>query len=230
MTGSANGYFQLYAVLLDKPTAATASAPNRQTITWSVTLNPIWKTDSKLTGIASRRIFPGSPCGLTSCSEGPEDGRSRVGMAKEGFLTERPILGAAGLQFIRRIPLIWTSYRPRRAQGYSRLQTSGLLSFSRAVCLGAQLAPVLLQALPMPLRWPGSRSSWAVWRSRPSSRLLPSALRSPCRQRCACCCVSWSSVSPFSNRSSKRCVRLSLALRCSRSSALFGTPAADFPL
>jgi hypothetical protein len=97
-----------------------------------MTLNPIWKTDSKLTGIASRRIFPGSPCGLTSCSEGSEDGRSRVGMAKEGFLTERPILGAAGLQFIRRIPLIWTSYRPQRAQGYSRLQTSGLLSFSES--------------------------------------------------------------------------------------------------
>jgi hypothetical protein len=93
-----------------------------------MTLNPIWKTDSKLTGIASRRIFAVSPCGLTSCSEEFEDGDNRVDMAKEGFLIECPILGAAGLQFIRRIPLTWTSDRRRLAQGYSRFRHQDLIA------------------------------------------------------------------------------------------------------
>ena len=157
-------------------------------------------------------------------------------MAKEGFLTERPILGAAGLQFIRRIPLIWTSYRPRRAQGYSRLQTSGLLSFSRAVCLAAQLAPTTGSSNGASLAGGPfiADGSFEVF----VGRLVVAAFFKAFTKRFAlallgkvcCCCVSWSSVSPFSNRSSKRWVRLSLALRCSRSSALVGAPAAHFPL
>lgn len=107
-----------------------------------MTLNPIWKIDSKLTGIASRRIFPGSPCGLTSCSEGSEDGRSRIGMAKEGFLTGPPILGAAGLLFIRRIPLLWTSCEPTRSRG-DQERASSLLSAMLFVDLGADQYHVL---------------------------------------------------------------------------------------
>ena len=157
-------------------------------------------------------------------------------MAKEGFLMERPILGAAGLQFIRRSP---SSGRPTdrggrkdipgfRHQGCSPFRERSACGTTRSSSTtgsshGASLARC--PSLPTGL----SRSSWAVWWSQPSSRLLPSALRSPCWERYAGCCVSWSSVSPFSNRSSKRWVRLSLALRCSRSSAFVGAPAADFP-
>jgi hypothetical protein len=73
-----------------------------------MTLNPIWKTDSKLTGIANRRIFPGSPCGLTSRSEESEDGDNRSIWPKEGFLIERPILGR-GFTIYSTNPLTWTS-------------------------------------------------------------------------------------------------------------------------
>jgi len=58
------------ATLLDSPTAATALGLRKPTMIWSMTLKPIWNTDSTLTGIASRKIFFGSPRGFTSVSAG----------------------------------------------------------------------------------------------------------------------------------------------------------------
>jgi hypothetical protein len=111
----------------------------------------------------------------------------------------------------------------------------GCSPFPRAVCLAAQLAPTTGSSNGASLaRGPFiADGSFEVF----VGRLVVAAFFKAFTKRFAlallgkvCCCVSWSSVSPFSNRSSKRWVRLSLAPRCSRSSVLVGSGSSEFPL